>query len=328
MTIPERKKKVLKAFLDCFSKFNQVIMVDLLNISTKQITQIRKMLHKQNGIFLVGKNTIALLAIRLLTEDVKEPALAELQKNYARIPHLKDIIPKIVEKVAFIFTEKSYIEIKKPIESEIVKVAAKPGILAPDDVWVKAGPTSIDPGKFGDFQRLGIQTKTAKQSLEIQKDAKICTKGELVTETIAAMCRMLNIIPFEYGMKINNVFLDGQFIPREIIDMPSDSITTNFQQIVRQLMAISVEAKLINSLSVPHILSNTFKSVLAIGLEANIKMPILENLAKSAASTTKNVSAKDTTSKEDNKKASKKQEEVKEEVVEPELEMDLGDMFG
>lgn len=322
MAYPVRKQKVLKAFLDCFSKFNQVILVDLLNISTRQITQIRKLLREQKGIFLVGKNTIALLAIRILTEDVQDAELKEFQSKYARKPELAALVPKLVNKVAFVFTDKSYVDLKQPIESEVVKVPAKAGIVAPSDVWVRAGPTSLDAGKFNEFQRLGIQTKIVKQAIEIVKDFKICSKDDIVSENVSTMCRMLNIIPFEYGMKVHNVFLNGQFIPKEVIDMPAEGILENFQKTVANLAAISLQAGVINALSTPHIIANAFKSVLAIGLEANIKMPILDALSKaSATSAVAPNPAKEAPKKEEAKK-------VEAEPEEPEEDMDLGDMFG
>lgn len=326
MPYPERKKKVLKAFLECFSKYDQVITVDLLNITTKQVTQIRNLLRVQKGFFLVGKNTIALLALRMLTEDVEDETLKEMQSKYQKKPHLKNIIPKIVNKVAFIFTDKSYVELKKPIENEVIKVPAKPGTIAPAEVWVRAGPTSLDAGKFNEFQRLGIQTKTARQSIEIVKDIKICSKGEIVSENVAAMCRMLNIVPFEYGMKVQDVYLNKQFIPTDIINLPEDSVIENFKNAISSLTAISVEAGLVNALSTPHIISNVFKAVLAIGLEANIKMPILESMKSSTPATQDSKApkeAKETKSKEDKKPVKEEEPEEPEEV-----DMDLGDMFG
>jgi len=46
--------------------------------------------------------------------------------------------------------------LKPIIEKEIIKMPAKEGIVAPADVWVRVGPTYQDPGKIGDFQRIGI----------------------------------------------------------------------------------------------------------------------------------------------------------------------------
>lgn len=334
MGVKERKNKVLMAFLNCLTKYKQIILVDLLNISTRQIVKIRQRLHKNKGLFLVGKNTITRLAIKILTEDLPaDDQNKDLQKKFAKRPELKNLIPHIKKKVAFVFSDQPYIELKEPIEKEVIAAPAKAGIVAPAEVWVKAGPTSIGPDKFGDFQRLGIQTKTAKSTLEIQKDHKICSKGEIVSETIAAMCRMLNIVPFEYGMKIQNVFLNGEFIPKDVIDLPADSITSALSLAVKDLTAICLEAGIVNEATIPQMLNNSFKDILAISLEAGYKLPQLAALSEAKAAPAA-PAAKEEKKEEKGKDAKggkgakeEKKEEKKEEVKEDE-NMDLGDMFG
>lgn len=322
----DNKKKVLKAFLDCFTKYSQVIFVNLLNISTPQIIKIRQKLHKENGTVLVGKNSITRLAIKMLTEDLPASAnqeLKDMQKEYKKIPHLKDLKQKIKNKVAFVFVEKPYVDVKDIIEKEIVQVPAKAGVTAPNDVWVRAGQTNIDPGKFNEFMNLNIPTKTAKNALEIQKDTKICSKGEVVSETIVHMCKMLDIVPFTYGMTINDVYLNKQFIPKEVIDMPADGFSKSFENIARELSAVSLEAGLINELSAPHVLQGVFKSLLAIAIGGDVKLPAIEELKKASAAPAP-AAAKAEAPKDD--KAKKPAEKPKEEPK-IEEEMDLGGMF-
>lgn len=316
-----RKSKVLKAFLDCFSKHNQVIFVDLMSISTPQIKKIRHKLKPYNGTFLVGKNTITLLALRILSNTFKETDTQnarELAKKYPHKPELKELIPLIKDKVAFIFTDSPYVELKDLIEKEVIKVPAKVGIVAPSDIIVPAGQTTVDPGKFGEFQRLNIPTKTAKTALEIQKDTKICSAGTLVSETVSAMCRLLNIVPFEYGMKIDNVYLNGSFIPKSVIKLAPDAFTSSFSYTIRHVTGISIEAGIANSLSTPHMISNAFKSVLAIGAEAGIKLAILDQLSAAPAAAAPKEEKKE--EKKETKKEVKKEEPVEE-------DMDLGGMF-
>jgi hypothetical protein len=42
-------------------------------------------------------------------------------------------------------------------------------------------------------------------------------KGDLVDETQAAMCKKLNIIPFEYSMNFLSVMKNGVIIPQEAL---------------------------------------------------------------------------------------------------------------
>lgn len=323
MVYPERKVNVLKKFLDAFTTYDQVILVDLNNISCEQITKTRIALRKEKSIVLVGKNSIVKIAISILTgnDKINEESKG-YRKQYKQRPDLVKLLPEIQGKIGYVFSHKSYSEIKPIVEKEAVKVPAKPGVIAQCDVVVPAQQTNIDPGKIVEFQRIGMQVKTNKSSLEIVKDHKLCSKGELVSETVSSMCRMLGIIPFEYSLRMQKVFLNGNVIPEEVINFDTSKVVALFQQNSTLVTAVSMEAGLVNALTVPHLMLNTFKSLLAVGLEGNVKFKELDNALNSKSA----LPAPAAAAKEDKKPAKEeKKEEPKEEVVE---DIDLGDMFG
>lgn len=323
MVYPERKVNVLKKFLDAFSTYDQVILVDLNNISTEQITKTRISLRKEKSIVLVGKNSIVKIAIGILTGNNEKlnPEALQYQKQYKPRADLIHLLPHIQGKIGYVFSHKSYSEIKPIVEKEAVKVPAKPGVVAQCDVIVPPQQTNIDPGKIIEFQRIGMQVKTNKSALEIVKEHKLCGKGELVTETVSAMCRMLGIIPFEYSLRMQKVFVGGNIIPEEVINFDTNKVIALFQQNSALVAAVSLEAGIPNALSIPHLMINTFKSLLAVGIEGNLKFKQLEDALNSKAAAPAPAAAK-----EDKKPAKEeKKEEPKEEVVE---DVDLGDMFG
>lgn len=77
----------------------------------------------------------------------------------------------------FIFTNGDLGAVKEVIDSEKREAPAKVGIIAPDDVWIKAGSTGLDPKQTGFFQTLNIQTKIVKTQIEIVSDKKIIAAG-------------------------------------------------------------------------------------------------------------------------------------------------------
>ena len=322
MVYPARKVSVLEKFIDAFSRFQQVVIVDLRNISTDQITKTRKAIRLQKGVVLVGKNSIVKIAIKVFTEDIdKKSELHKYQANATRKPELKNLIPLLKGKICFVFSDKPFSEIKPIVEKEAVKVPAKPGTIAPADIIIQPQQTSIDPGKIIEFQRIGMTVKTNKSALEIVKEFKLCGKGDLVTETVSAMCRLLNIIPFEYAMKMKSVYIAGEIIPEEFINFDSSAIINLFQQNAKLVTALSLEANISNALSIPHLVLNTFKTLLAVGIEGNVKFQQLDDALNSKSSAP--APAKTAEAKKEPVKETKKEPEP--EVVE---DVDLGDMFG
>lgn len=60
---PERKVKILKAFIEAFQNYDQVILVNIMNISTAQIVKTRAKIAARGGTLIIGKNKIALKAM-------------------------------------------------------------------------------------------------------------------------------------------------------------------------------------------------------------------------------------------------------------------------
>lgn len=318
----ERKTRILHNLLKNFSEFDQVIRVDINNISTKQITKARQMLRREGGSLIVGKDSLTRLAIRILTRNVDETIYKEFLEAYPERKDLLNIEKEMKGKFALVFTNKSYVELKPQFEAEKIQMGAKAGIEAPNDVWIRAGPTGIDPGKIGEFHRLNIQVKTARSAIEVTKDYRLCAKGEVVTETMSAMCRLLNIIPFEYAMQIDWVYSNKQLIPKSVIDMKDDEIMNGFLENIKYMTALSVEAALPNTLSAPHFVVNTFKYLMAIGEEGGYEFKELKQAKEAQASAPV----------EAEKPAEEAAEEEEEEEDEDDGSFDMGDgafdMFG
>lgn len=283
MSKRERKTRTLLKLLRAFTDYEQVIRVNINNISTKQITKGREMLRREGGVLIVGKDSLTRLAIRILSRQVDETIYKDFLAQFPERADLVAIEQHLKGKFALVFSNKNYIELKPLLEAEKIQMGAKAGIIAPNDVWIRKGPTGIDPGKIGEFHRLNIQVKTARSAIEVTKDYKLCSKGEVVSETVSAMCRKLNIIPFEYAMQLDWVFSQSQLIPKEVIEMKDDEILKGLVDNVRFMTALSVEAGLPNSLSVPHFVVNTFKILMAIGEEGGYEFKELKQAKEQQA---------------------------------------------
>jgi len=320
---PERKINLLQKFLDAFTTYDQVIIVDLNNISTEQVSKTRVNLRAVDSKILVGKNSIVRIAIKILTsEDDPSWENYHYQQKYGKKYELKALTQVVGNKIGHVFSKKPYSEIKSIVEKEVVKVPAKAGVISQCDIIIPPQQTNIDPGKIMEFQRIGMTVKTNKSALEIVKEHVLCKKDDLVTETVSSMCRMLGIIPFEYALKMKNVYLNGQVIPTEFLNFNADKVVSVFQENVSLLTAVSLEANLPNTLSIPHMIMNTFKSLMAVGMESEYKFKELEAAMNSQASAPAQPAAGAPAAKEEVKAAEPEPE------PEPEMEFGLDDMFG
>ncbi len=126
--------------------------MDIVNIATLQINKTKEHVAKNGGKVIIGKNNLAILAIKILSMERKAGhKYDKFFQKYERKADLAKLIPEIKGKIGFIFSEENYVTLKKVVESEVIKMPAKAKVLAPCNVWIHCMNTNIDPGQINEF---------------------------------------------------------------------------------------------------------------------------------------------------------------------------------
>jgi large subunit ribosomal protein LP0 len=183
---------------DVAAKYNNVMFVDANNVSSKQICMIRKELRAIDAYMIMGKNT--LMKASLLAANKKpepEDADYEARKDtYKFNVNIEKILGQLKGNTNLIFSNGDLGEVKAVLDRNSRPSAAKPGMIAPDDVTVPAGPTGLDPKQTAFFQNLQIQTKIVKAQIDIIAEKQVVFKGDKIGGTEAALLDKLKIYPF------------------------------------------------------------------------------------------------------------------------------------
>lgn len=95
----------------------------------------------------MGKNTLMKAA---LNHKMKEPEegdfdYEERKDTFKKMPELEKLVNLLKGNTGLIFSNGDLSDIKKIIDEQKREAPAKTGIIAPDDVWIRAGPTGLDP---------------------------------------------------------------------------------------------------------------------------------------------------------------------------------------
>jgi large subunit ribosomal protein LP0 len=154
-----------------------VLVVNVDNVGSNQMHQIRQALCGK-GQVLMGKNTMVRRGIR--------EAIAEFPQYERLLPHVKG-------NVGFVFTSGDLKDVRDIILANKVAAPARAGAFAPNNVFIPAGPTGMEPGKTSFFQALGIPTKIARGAIEIVSQVQILTAGGRVGQSEATLLNMLNM---------------------------------------------------------------------------------------------------------------------------------------
>ncbi|CAH8574125.1 unnamed protein product [Schistosoma turkestanicum] len=232
------------------SEFDKCFIVNVDNVRSKQMQQIRMALRGSAELVL-GKNTL----IRKV-----------IQKRMSHDTTLEKLLPHIRDNVGFVFTNGDLTDIREKIEKNRVEAPAKAGAIAPCDVVVPAQNTGLGPEKTAFFQALSIPTKIARGAIEIINDVHLVRKDEKVGMSEATLLGMLKIHPFTYGLVIRQVFEQGCVYEPAVLDITPEMITEKFLAGVRNIACLSLAMDFATLASIPHVLANGFKNLLAIAV--------------------------------------------------------------
>lgn len=260
--IREKKAEYFSKLREYLEEYKSIFVVGVDNVSSQQMHQVRKALRGR-GVVLMGKNTMVRRAIRDFVSD---------------LPEYEKLLPFIKGNVGFVFTNESLKDIKEVIVSNKVAAPARAGAVAPEDIWVRAVNTGMEPGKTSFFQALGVPTKIARGTIEIVSDVKVVEAGNKVGPSEASLLNLLEISPFTFGLTVVQVYDQGQVFPSSILDITDEELVSHFVSAVSTVAAVSLAAGYPTLPSVGHSLINNYKNLLAVAIASSYIYPEIEEL--------------------------------------------------
>lgn len=304
----QRKARYVVTLREYLNEFKNILIIQVDNIGSNQLQQVRMILRETGSKMLMGKNTV----IRKVISDM-----------IPEKPELANLLAVIEGNMGFVFTNESDIKaMRDALVSQKTPAAAKSNQFAPSDVIVPKGITALDPGNTNFFQALDIGTKITKGSIEILSNVNLCRKGERISASAVALLSKLGIKPFFFGIQVPNVSEGGSVYSSAVLDMTEQDLANKMMNGIRKVAALSLATGYPTLASVPHSIANAFKKIIAICIEtaydceeSKIYREMLANpdAFKSAAPV------------DDKPKEEVVEEEEEEESEEEEMEFDLFD---
>jgi large subunit ribosomal protein LP0 len=136
----------------------------------------------------------------------------------------------------------------------------------------------MEPGKTSFFQALGVPTKIARGTIEIVSDLKLVDAGNKVGASEATLLNMLGISPFTYGMRISQVYDQGQCFPPDVLDIEETQLLGALASAIKTIATVSLALGYPTLPSVIHSVVNGYKKVLAVAIETDYSWPEVEDL--------------------------------------------------
>lgn len=151
-----KKENYYERIQEQAQKYTNCLFINADNVSSLQISKLRRRLREINAYMIMGKNTLMKSALTHANTKPEEgdADYEDRKDNWQFSPTIEKIIGQLRGNTNLIFTNGDLAEVKAVLDSEVRESPAKAGMIAPKDVFVPVGPTGLDPKQTNFFQTL------------------------------------------------------------------------------------------------------------------------------------------------------------------------------
>ncbi len=219
------KKEQIAALKSQMDAYPTVGIAKIRGLGSNQVQRIRKDFQGK-ALLRVSKNS--LISISLSESD------------------MNDMVDFIDDQMALVFTNFDAFELYNILEEGKIPAPIKAGAVAPLDIVVEDGPTSLTPGPIvGELQNLGIPAGIAGGKV-IVKQRKVAVKeGEKVSPPLADILARLEIYPIKEGLDLCAVYdRDGSvlFTP-DVLHIDVEKYVSDVQEATKAAFSLATHLK-------------------------------------------------------------------------------------
>lgn len=182
--IPAIKLNTVKELVDKIKKNKTVLIASTKGLPSSQFHEIKKNLRGKAEIRVAKKSSV----VRAIDAAAK-PGLDALKNN-------------VGSDVALFFSDLDPFELSGLLMENQSPAKAKAGDIAPEDINVEPGPTSLIPGPaISELSAVGLKVAVEGGKLAIKLPKTVVAKGGEIKENVASVLAKLDILPMKVGFE-------------------------------------------------------------------------------------------------------------------------------
>ncbi len=249
--IPSEKIETVQETVELLNQYDVIAAADLNKVTSAMLQDMRRQLRGRLH-FKVLKNTL----MRISMEEAGKEGYDEFIEQAAG--------PNV-----FMFTNGNPFRVAMELDANKVKVFAKAGDTAMDDIVFSAGNTGLSPGPLiGKFGVLGVRTRIEAGNIWVVQDTNVCRAGEPINEDLADLLQRMDIRVSEMGLRVKTVYERGDVIPGEALILDLDDYRRRMEQAIGGAFKVAVEAAYYTPATVTTILAKAFQQARSVALES------------------------------------------------------------
>jgi large subunit ribosomal protein L10 len=172
---------------------------------------------------------------------------------------------------AIVLSNEDPFTLYKKFKSNALKLSAKPGQIAPEDIHIYSGETSIMPGQtVTELKSAGIDVQIQKGKVVISKDKVIVKKGDLISLQVSKALHTLEIYPFSAVVDPTIMADKTLTYSRAVLGIDQESMLADIAVAFRTALTISLDKNIINSYTIVNMIGNAYNNAMFLGTETKL----------------------------------------------------------
>ncbi len=265
MFTKDQKIKFVKDAGKDISKYSTVGIINLGGIPDRLLQKSRNSTRGETRL-IFGKRT---LLVKILESNAKT----------------KGLVAHMAGTSAILLSNSDPFELFKTFKSNAIKLAAKPKQVAPEDIMIHGGETSLQPGAaVTELKQAGIDVQIQKGKVVIGKDKVLVKKGDPISSVAAKVLHTLGTLPFTAVIEPSVLIANGTTFTKELLDIDDQRTIADLLSAFKNAYFLSIDRGIINQYTVKPLLVKAFMQARALGIETRAYEPgIIEVLLGTAS---------------------------------------------
>ena len=228
-------------------------IIDMFKLPASQLHQIRTKLR--------GKAVIRMVKKRIIMLALKESGIRGAD----------DLSGMLQGEPALVFTEMDPFRLARMIDENKSEAPAKEGDVAPRDIMVNAGPTSLPPGPvIGELQKAKIPASIEGDKIHIRQDTVIAREGDEIGKLLAGVMAKLGITPMEIGLNLLAAWEGGIIYGKDILFIPRQRYVDDLVACHRNAFNLAYNSGYPTKETIPLLLSKAHQEACGLAMAAGI----------------------------------------------------------
>jgi len=241
----------------------------------KEVEDLRQIISSYPVVGIVGIRGIPASLMQEMRARMREKIILRVSKKSLIERALQNGTQELAKymegEVAIIASKMNPFKVFKEINEMRLKMPAKGGEIAPEDIVVKKGDTPFKPGPIvGDLQKVGIPASIRGGKVVIDKTVTLVKKGEKISKEVASALSRLDIRPIEVGLRVYAIFEDGIIYTPDVLAVDVEKILSDMKNAKISAILFAVEIGYPNKETMSLLLQKAYRNAYMLAIELNI----------------------------------------------------------